>query len=65
MRLHPPQVSEDGVALTWVEAYAQYYEDGLGSAQGAHNVRNDLTTQYLSAMCAVAPRATTRHHALA
>ena len=44
------KVAEDGFALTWIEAYAQYYEDGLGSAHGAHNVRNDLTTQYLSAM---------------
>jgi len=41
---------EDGFALTWLENYAQYYEDTLNSTQGGDNVRNDLGTQYLSAM---------------
>jgi hypothetical protein len=40
----------DGFALTWLENYAQYYEDTLESKQGGDNVRNDLGTQYLSAM---------------
>ena len=32
--------ADDGFALTWLENYAQYYEQTLNSTQGADNVRN-------------------------